>query len=377
MTDTRKDIVLNEDEVSLLDVMLKNQDTIKISLPASQSASDAIEVMSKLSLTCHTFHSLFKQQLDQQAAKKLCQHVVYGEKKEAEEILARHPRLLLMKSLVTDEADRKIDGTAFQIALGAKDVSPFPKQFNEMAEMIAGYFEKIHDGEKERQKQYVEQFPEGFEKRETARRVQDLKALKTVFVAIKNATTMAEARAAVTAFQAYLKQQTAGVIKTGYHFNEALFVQALKIYDDMYDAFDGFDSDKNKLAAIEVVGGIQRYFTANLAQAACDGFGKAVEEKKTLSRSKVLTHDGTSFFSSKLGVDHFVYSYYAQTREIAVMWGLRKVRGGGSRRSEVGGAVSHCAFFKTYVKRKRKSWKTYATTLSAEKAMVCDFLMNK
>ncbi len=308
MTKSRKDIVLNEDEPSLLDLM-KQTDTLNVALPKSQSASDAIEVMSKLSLTCHTFHSLFKQQLDQQTAKILCQHVVYGEKKEAEEILEINPGLLLVKALVTDEAGRKIVGTAFQIALGAKDVSPFPDKFNEMAEMIAGYFEKIADGTSEQQKQYAEQFPEGFEKLEKERQARDLEALQTVFEAIKD-KPLAEAEVAVTVFQTYLKQQTAGVIKTGYHFNEALFEQALTLYCINFDACGGYLSDENNLAADKVLGGIQRYFTANLAQAFCDALGKVVDDEMALSRSKLLEDKITSFFNSKLGVDHFVYSYY-------------------------------------------------------------------
>ncbi len=305
MTNSRKDIVQNEGKKSLLDF----PDEILLNIPAQGSENVSMDVMRSLSKTCHTLHNLFQPEIDKQDTKILCQHVVYGEMKEAEKLLAKNPRLLLVKAPVTDEAGRKILGTAFQIALGAKDVSPFPDKFNEMAEMIASYFEKIPDGEKEKQKQYDEQFPEGFEKLEATRRARDSEALNTVFAAIKD-KPLAEAEEAVTAFQDYLKTQAQQVIKIGYHFNEALYEQALTLYNNNFDACGGYFSDKNNLAAVKVLGGIQHYFTANLAQAACDGFGKVVDEKKVLSRSKLLEDKVTSFFNSKLGVDHFVYSYY-------------------------------------------------------------------
>ncbi len=260
-----------------------------------------------LSRECHGLYTLFKQPASQHVHQFLT-HVVRGEKNEVKAYLDKNPELLLEKIQVTDEAGRKIFGTAFQIALGAKDVSPFPDKFNEMAEMIASYFEKIPDGEKEKQKQYDEQFPEGFEKLEATRRARDSEALNTVFAAIKD-KTLAEAEVAVTTFQDYLKKQTEGVIKTGYHFNEALFQQALTLYINNFDACGGHYNDKNNLAAVKVLGDIQYYFTANLAQAACDGFGNVVDEKKVLSRSKLLADDVTYFFNSKLGVGHFVYSY--------------------------------------------------------------------
>ncbi len=296
-----------------------------------------------LSRESYGLHTLFKPDASQHVHQFLT-HVVRGEKNEVKAYLDKNPRLLYEKIQVTDEAGRKIVGTAFQIALGAKDVSPFPDQFGEMAEMIAGYFEKIPDGENVRQKQYNEQFPEGFEKLEATRRARDSEALNTVFAAIKD-KTLAEAEAAVTTFQDYLKKQTEGVIKTGYHFNEALFEEALALYDKNYTPCGGFDSDKNDLAAVKILGGIQRYFTANLAQAACNGFGEVIDEKKVLSRSKLLFNDSTFFFNYKLGIDHFVFSYY-------------RCAGAMNGRTDVGGRAraSSVSFFKSYVEQKQQSW---------------------
>ncbi len=362
MTNSRKDIVQNEGEKSLLDF----PDEILLNIPAQGSDNVSMEVMRLFSRTCHTLHNLFQPEIDKQDTKILCQHVVYGEMKEAEKLLAMNPRLLLAKALVTDEAGRKILGTVFQIALGAKDVSPFPDEFNEMAEMIASYFKKLPDGEKEKQKQYAEQFPEGFEALEKERQARDSEALNTVFAAIKD-KTLAEAEVAVTIFQDYLKTQTQQVIKNGYHFNEVLFEQALTLYNNNFDDCGGYFSDKNNLAAVKVLGGIQRYFTANLAQSACDGFGKVVDDEKALSRSKLLADDVTSFFSTKLGIDHFVFSYY--DGDLA--------RDRARRSMSLGCRPARPTIFKSYVEQKQQSWINYSSSLGIEQATVCDFLMSK
>src|SRR3990167_1687160 len=239
-------------------------------------------------------------------------HVVRGEKAQVEAMIQRDPRLLLEKMQVKDEAGRTIYGTAYQIALGAKDVSPFPEnKIEEMAEMLERYLAE-HFGEEERNKQYNEQFPEGFEKQEEARRKSDSFELNKVFAAIKKdkTTGLAEAKKAVAEFQNYLENQIEDVITTGYHFNEALFQEALKLYDEHYNDFGGFDSAKNRLVAIKLIGFIERFFPANLAQAMCDGIGRVVNEKKMLTRGKLLDDKKTPFFDPNLGVSHFVYSYY-------------------------------------------------------------------
>jgi len=247
--------------------------------------------------------------------------VAHGKKDEVEAMLKDDPRLLLYKAEVVDEAGRTLYGTAYQIALGAKDISIHPgvKETEEMAEMIERYFkEKIPDGEKMMAEQKAEQFPKGWEDEEKIRKQNDSVALKKVFEAIKNAKVDQNgqldksAEEAVKTFQSYLKEtQTRHIIKTGYHFNDALFEEACQLYEDNYSDFGGFNSPKNRLAAINVIGGIQAYFTANLAQAACTGFKRCVDEKKAIVRSKLLDDKRTLFFDSKLGVGHFVYSYFS------------------------------------------------------------------
>src|SRR3990167_4623852 len=236
-------------------------------------------------------------------------HVVRGEKAEVEAMIQRDPRLLLEKMQVKDEAGRTIYGTAYQIALGAKDVSPYPGQFEEMAEMIERHLAK-HFGEEERNKQYNEQFPEGFEKEEEARKQRDLDALQKLFKAIDKAKNDHELDDAIKVFKQYLEKENTREFKTGYHFNEDLFIEAMELYDRYYNKFGGFNSKKNNLVAVKGFGGIEGYFPANMAQAMCDGVGK----KQQLTRSKLLDDKKTCFFDPNLGVSHFVHSYYGGGR---------------------------------------------------------------
>src|SRR3990167_1906011 len=270
-------------------------------------------------------------------------HVVRGEKAQVEAMIQRDPRLLLEKMQVKDEAGRTIYGTAYQIALGAKDVSPYPGQFEEMAEMIKRHLAK-HFGEEERNKQYNEQFPEGFEKEEEARKQRDLDALQKLFKAIDKAKNDHELDDAIKVFKQYLEIENTREFKTCYHFNEDLFIKAVELYDHYYDKFGGFNSKKNNLVAVKGFGGIEGYFPANLAQAMCDGVGDVVEKKQQLTRCKLLDDKKTSFFDSRLGVSHFVYSYYgANVAGGAGFWLQR-----------------HCfaGFFKTYVKQKQQPYQT-------------------
>ncbi|OGT34986.1 MAG: hypothetical protein A3F11_12090 [Gammaproteobacteria bacterium RIFCSPHIGHO2_12_FULL_37_14] len=67
-----------------------------------------------------------------------------------------------------------------------------------------------------------------------------------------------------------------------------------------------------------MIGGIECLFTANLAQAACDGFGKVMDNKAKLSRSLKLEYPADfPFFHSDLGRAHFVYSYYGHALLVA------------------------------------------------------------
>jgi hypothetical protein len=294
------------------------------------------------------FHNSFIR-IRREQVQKLLLHVIRGQQKEAEEMILADPSLLLEKGRVKDCAGRTIEGTALQMALGAKDVSI--GKHEEMVEMIARYL----NDEKVFAEQYREQFPEGYEKQEEERRKSDSAALKNVFAAIGESNTDEDCKEAIKEFKNHLKKQTEGVITTGYHFNDDLFAEALGLYDTHYGKFGGYNSRKNKLTVTKVMGSIEAYFTSCLAQAACDGFGRVANEKKKLSRS-LLLDDYTPFFHPNLGESHFVYSFVRVGMPV-----------GGE---ECGPPRGWGAYFTTYVEQKLQTWRTYAATPTRENVSV-------
>jgi len=231
-------------------------------------------------------NTLTKPALIKKAAEKLLNHVIRGEEAEAKKMLEAKPRLLLERGLVTDYSGRQIEGTAFQLALGAEDT--------QMCEMIAPYFNRLTDraGEAEKLKQYQIQFPEQEEKAEVIREdTPDIAALKQLIQTIRTSNTDEECEPALAAFREFLKPK--GVIKTGKHFNAELLLTAFQLYDESYV---DWNSRKNNLCWCKVVGYIQRFLPACYAQAFCRGLSGLVERGDKLRRSLEFLYDPGVFF---------------------------------------------------------------------------------
>ena len=282
--------------------------------------------------TSKYYHRIFredkKSELRKRAVQQLLQYIVAPKPKDAPHALAKakamikaNPDLLLaiscIKTYAADLAGNHVmvEGTAFQLALGAED--------EEMAAMIAKYLDEYYPGEKQRQ--YQAQFPneEKEEKAEAFKDTPDGKALNTIIAAIGNASDRAcelvlnheeniagddkEAQdllAALNGFRNYLAPkkdpQTNKTIpiKTGKHFNMQLLVEAFKLYDQNYDTrtFGGWDSHKNNLCWRKVIGFMQRLLPACTAQASSQGIYYIVEEKEKLRRSFDFRYGGGSYF---------------------------------------------------------------------------------
>ena len=227
----------------------------------------------------------------------LLTHVVQGEEAEAKAMIKKEPTLLLNRGQVEDYSGRTIEGTAFQLALGAEDV--------EMLEMMVPYLD-----EDEKHRQYEAQFPPEKEKAEQQCQKRDLAALQTVFKAIGASNNDKDAEKALVEFRNYLKP--GGVIKTGKHFNAQLLLKAFELYDQHYEAFGNtWKSRKNQTAWRKVVGYIQRFLPACYAQAFCQGIYYIVKNREKLHRSLEFRYDkGILFYpldsdsSSRLGFDH-------------------------------------------------------------------------
>lgn len=295
-----------------------------------------------------------------------------GDFDEAKAMLNKNPSLVLYKGQVTDYSGRTIEGTGYQMALGADDVSRQAHPDEGMADMIREYFIKaLSDDEKraneEISKQFKEQFPEKefpeYYETDEKKRTEiiqrkeavdsDLKALETVANAILHADAKeiiatrtgkqdqygwdeyelkvtGECAKALQAFRDYLKPQA--VIKKGEHFNAQLLVKALEKYvGDQYDLFGGHWNDpKNLLFWRQVIGYIERYLPANLAQAFCQGLYNVTLGGESLKRDLKL-YDKSFFFpsdlssSSGLGFDHSVDSYYGVCHAGGGWWRCREV----------------------------------------------------
>jgi hypothetical protein len=243
---------------------------------------------------------------------------------------AENPSLVLYKGQVMDYSGRIIEGTAYQIALGAEDVNRAKLDKDNkpvldskgniqllhpdegMAEMIKGYFIKAFKQDEkaaneEIQKQQEEQFPSGYEAYENSPEVKqekanDITALREVIDAIEKATVTftnttygdsegevkvdVNCQAALDKFIEHLRPK--GILRHGKHFNVELLAEAFKLYDDekRFNDFGGrWDSPKNVLMWRKVVGYIQRYLPANCAQAFCQGLYYIIDVNEKLTRS--------------------------------------------------------------------------------------------
>ncbi len=273
--------------------------------------------------------------------KQLLGYVVRGEKSKAQKLIKDHPKLLLEKGIAEDYSGRLIEGTAYQMALGAGDVNrakldkenkPVLDEKGHiqilhpdegMAEMIKGHFlDAFNQDEKaansEIDKQQEEQFPGGYDAYINSREVKerrgnDIKALREVIEAISiadvrfingnyansNGEVKVDAKCAdaLKKFRGYLRPK--GTIRRGEHFNVELLVEAFKLYDDekRYNAFGGtWDSAKNVLMWRKVVGYIQRYLPACYPQAFSQGLYYVVDDNEKLDRRFKFRHDNAYYF---------------------------------------------------------------------------------
>ncbi len=261
--------------------------------------------------TSRTINNFFQPNLDKEAEPFVAvalHFAAWGKKYELDALLKKRPGLVYKRGTTVEQCGRIVHGTVYRIALGAKDWKPFPdKTFEEMAEMIERHMKTLPKGEEEIELQKAEQFPEGWEEQEKIREANDSAALKEVFAAIDKSETDEDCKDAIDEFINYLESQNE--VKTGYHYNDKLLSEVQDLCFENYDKFGGYDSRKNRLAAINIKGSIQGRMTACLAMAHCDGLGSVTEEKKQLSRRLTLD-DGTPFFSPNLGSSHWIYSYY-------------------------------------------------------------------
>jgi len=314
-------------------------------------------------------------------------HVVHGDYEEVKAMLDKNPSLVLYKGQITDYSGRTFEGTGLKIALWAEDVSREGHPNEGMADMIRGYFIKAlgndeNKADEEIRKQCMEQFPkdefpEYYESDEKKREEiikqkeaadPDIEALETVAKAIASADAK-EIKATLTdkkdeynndkyelkvtgkcakaleVFRDYLKPQ--GVIKKG-KYKAQLLIKALEKYvGEQYDLFGGHWNDpKNLLFWCQVIGYIQRYLPANLAQALCQGLYNLTEYAYSLKRKKLV--DGSFFFPKDVSAWRLGFDFAEDSGSGGVL------RWEGVTDSWRGGVVGAC--YETYVMQKQQSF---------------------
>jgi len=198
----------------------------------------------QLAKTCHRFANLPEYQNArvgfESNLRQLLWFVARGKKRQAELLISQYPELLFAEGPTTDYSfyyrdgqryQRKLQGTALQIALGAEDVNLYANSGQllgeGMVEMLQRYLRKLPDGEAEIARQTLKQFPIGWEEQEEKEHAADLNALRRVRDAIKASSNNEEFQAAILEFKNHLAPQE--VITTGKHWNAKLLQAALEM----------------------------------------------------------------------------------------------------------------------------------------------------
>jgi hypothetical protein len=106
-----------------------------------------------------------------------------------------------------------------------------------------------------------------------------------------------DALKAIYQFRNYMESKTKDIIKQGKHFNAELLVEGFKLYDTNYDNFGGsrnddkYNSAKNIVSWRKVIGYIERFVPACLAQALHQGVYNIIDLREKLERPAEFRYD--------------------------------------------------------------------------------------
>ena len=231
-----------------------------------------------LTRTSQNLHRLFSKRFNKillllkPLHQELLEHVIQGNFSEAKIIIEQYPISLLYKGTVIDYSNRKITGTAYQMALGAED--------GEMAKMIQSHLKQLPSGCAEIMRQEAQQFPAHLKNQKKAEDAKKMKALEVITQCIidaydnevtedddSNLKISPRLKIALTQFRNALDPQ--GVITTGKHFHAPLLHKALMLSIQYRDNFGSIKSAKHTLFWCQIIGYIQRFLPACYAQAFC------------------------------------------------------------------------------------------------------------
>ncbi len=234
---------------------------------ASYLDYERITYLSQLSLFPATFDT------------KLVNHavctVLQGDLPQTEILIKQRPSLTALKGTATDYSNRTLkEATPFQAALCAWD--------NEMCEILQKYMDP-----KEVARQYQEIFPQGHEKYFASQQSFDFSAL----IGVITRSSMANIKAALGKQQngsRLCQELNQFRVNFTHHsqqekvFNPQHLIKAYQLYDEYYEQWNW---EQRGLFWRQVVGYVQRFLPANIAQDTAQGLYYRVEEKEKARRS--------------------------------------------------------------------------------------------
>ncbi len=271
--------------------------------------------------TCKTYNNIFQPFLDEFIINEALHYTAFGNMKRVMDYIYRFPWVIYERKKVRDISGRLLYGTVYQIALGAKDWSLYPDKFREMVEMIEGWMRLWLDGEKEIASQRAEQFPKGWQIAEREREIKDSEALNKIFTAIAQSEKDEDCINAIQTFNDYLRSQNE--IKTGYHFNDKLLIEAYELYNSHHEAFGRYRGRKNKLVVLHILKSIQTRMTACLGMAHRNGLWYTAQNPDKLFNGQIINSldryldfrgpAGTAFFYRFVAEDNWSVAYFLHT----------------------------------------------------------------
>lgn len=284
-------------ETSLLDL----PDEMLVYIARQHSGQAYLHSINNLSKSCKTLYGFFQPELEKLAAKKLAQHILWGEKHEACNFLAQKPQLLFMKTTAMDYAlgfdgsRRIIVASPYQAILGAGDT--------DMLQALPPILKRIKDGEALAREQFDQQFPYDLFQPNTP--TYDFSALinaisQDQFV---NHCFSEPTRLALEHFRDHFKPTTH---HSGYHFDLQTLIHAYTLYAQYHPQWD---APHQSFFFRLVIGYLQRLVSTCDAQIFCQGIFNVVAYDKPIIQRTLKLCDGQDYFPNVttptlgLGVD--------------------------------------------------------------------------
>lgn len=316
MTKSRNDLVQSIDDFSLLDLPTEMIDTIV----NVGSATDAKQIMGKLSNTGSTFYNFFKPNLDKEAAKQLLEHVLHGEPAKAKAMYTANPNLLFIETSAEDygagidgngnAVHRVINQSPYQAALGTGDI--------EILNDMVNYFDQVFDkasgknGYQIAIDQWNQQFPNGVDYPPSTYDFNSLAYTIRDDPMLRHAYTASPATASL--IEKLRKDFIPGVLQNGHHFNLNHLINACEVY-----LGSGFWISRKSQSTFwrQVIGYLERLVSAVDAQS-IPHLCEILDGETSLQRSFEITvdkHEHTSYFPLdthpllRLGINFGVQCY--------------------------------------------------------------------